>query len=303
MKRRDFLIGTTLLAGACVAPRGIAKGGFVSDRMLVTVRGSGPDVLLVPGLTSSPEIWERLVTALPGYRYHLVHVCGFAGADVGGNAGNGPVLLPIANELVRYISQADLDAPAIIGHSMGGTLAMMVASGAPDSVSRVMVVDMVPFMGIFFGPPGTTSERVRPVAEATRRQISGRSARERQASIEASIAGMVRNPAARAGPMRHAMESDPVLGAQVMYDLITTDLRSQIAAIKAPLVVLYVNGPNIPLNDGQMDAVYRASFAGAPQAILRRVPDAYHFVMLDQPERFTQEVSGFLGRSATRPAT
>ncbi len=294
MKRRDFLIGASLLAAACVSPKNAGATGFVSDRIEVTTRGSGPDVLLVPGLTSSPEIWEGLVTGVPGYRYHLVQVKGFAGTPVSGNAGDGPILAPLADELVRYVRKAGLERPAVIGHSMGGSLAMMTAIRAPDAVSRVMVVDMLPFMGMLFGPPGTTSESVRPIAEATRAQIIGRSEAERRSAIEASIAGMVRNEAARAGPIRHALGSDPALGARSMYDLITTDLRPGLAAIKVPLSVLYVRGPNIPLSDEQMDAVYRLSFAEAPQAVLQRVPESNHFVMLDQPARFAEEVARFL---------
>lgn len=295
MKRRDFLIGSTLLMTACVAPGTSRPAPFASDRISVTTRGSGPDVLLVPGLTSSPEIWDGLVAALPGYRYHRVQVAGFAGTPIGGNAGEGPILAPIADELIRYVREAGLDRPAIIGHSMGGSLAMMAAARAPDAIARAMVIDMLPFMGMLFGPPGSTAEGVRPVAEATRAQILGRSDADRRKGIEASIAAMVRDPAARAGPVRHALGSDTGLGARVMYDLITTDLRPELRALKQPLTVLYVRGPNIPMTDEQMDLVYRMSFANAPQAVLKRIPNAYHFIMLDQPQRFAEEVARFLG--------
>jgi pimeloyl-ACP methyl ester carboxylesterase len=38
------------------------------------------------------------------------------------------------------------------------------------------------------------------------------------------------------------------------------------------------------------------SYAGAPQAVLRRIPDSYHFIMLDAPERFQAELKAFLAR-------
>ena len=61
-----------------------------------------------------------------------------------------------------------------------------------------------------------------------------------------------------------------------------------------PVTVLYVRSPAAPINDEQMDAVYRAVFANIPQAKLTRVPDAYHFIMWDAPERFAREVQDFL---------
>ena len=62
------------------------SAAFTSDRISVETRGSGPDVVLIPGLTSSPRAWESTVAAVPGYRYHLVQVAGFAGAPAEANA-------------------------------------------------------------------------------------------------------------------------------------------------------------------------------------------------------------------------
>src|SRR3546814_5969447 len=49
----------------------------------------------------------------------------------------------------------DLRRPRIIGHSMGGTLAMMLAARYPASTGKVMVVDMLPSGAGMVG--GTTS--------------------------------------------------------------------------------------------------------------------------------------------------
>ena len=70
---------TQQTTAAAQAPR----APFASERIGVTVRGSGPDVVLIPGLTSSPQVWESTIAAVPGYRYHLVHVSGFAGRPAG----------------------------------------------------------------------------------------------------------------------------------------------------------------------------------------------------------------------------
>src|SRR3546814_18143740 len=121
----------------------LAASVFSSRRISVTVHGSGPDVVMIPGLGSAPSIWQSAIAAVPGYRYHLVQVKGFAGTAAEANA-SGPILEPVAKEIVRYITAMDLRRPRIIGHSMGGTLAMMLAARYPASTGKVMVVDMLP---------------------------------------------------------------------------------------------------------------------------------------------------------------
>ena len=295
MRRRMFIMAAAMLAAALAAPVAAFAAGFASDRISVVTKGEGPDVLLIPGLGSAPYVWEGTVAAVPGYRYHLVQVAGFAGAPVGGNKA-GPVLAPLAEEIARYIDEQDLDRPALIGHSMGGSLGLMVAARHPEAVSKLIVVDMIPFMGAMFGPPGTTAESIRPTADAVRDGIVAQPDEKRRQTVAATMAQMVRTEAAREPAVRANLASDRGLAARSMHDLIVTDLRPELAAIKVPVTVLFVRGPNIPLTDEQMEAVYKASFATLPQAELKRIPDAYHFIMADAPDRFAAEVKAFLDR-------
>lgn len=294
MKRRTFIVAGALLAASCAAPIQMTGAkDFASTRISVTSTGSGPDVILIPGLTSSPEIWQDTAAAIPGYRYHFVHLHGFAGAPPGGNA-EGQVIASSAAEIARYIYEQGLGDVAVIGHSMGGTLGMMVAARNQDLVDRLMVVDMVPFAGIFFGPPGTTAESVAPTAGAVRNTLLTQSEEARVKGIENNIATMVKREADRAAPIRHALSSDRSVGARAMHELITTDLRAELANYKGGLRVLYVKGPTLPLSSEQLDAVYRMSYAEAPQTSFARVEDSYHFIMIDQPELFRKEVRDFL---------
>lgn len=84
--------------------------------------GAGPDVVLIPGLATSRDVWSGTVAAVPGYRYHLVQIAGFAGTSPLANARPGPLLDHLAREISRYIVEQDLSSPAVIGHSMGGLL-------------------------------------------------------------------------------------------------------------------------------------------------------------------------------------
>ena len=277
------------------ASAAVAAAPFSSGRISVERVGEGPDVILIPGLSSSPEVWRATIAAMPGYRYHLVHVAGFAGAAPGENA-SGPVVAPVADEIARYIRDSQLDRPAIVGHSLGGSWAMMVAARHPQLASRVMVVDMLPFLGAMFGGPTATPESVRPIAEQIRTGIATSTGEARRTSVERTIAGMVRTEALRADIVRHSLASSGPVSGQAMYDLATTDLRPELARIAVPMTVLYVTPTGAPVTDAQMDRFYAASYAAAPKAVLKRIPRAYHFIMLDEPEAFQRELKAFLER-------
>lgn len=266
---------------------------FRSDRIGVTVRGSGPDVVLVPGLSSSPEVWESTMRALPGYRYHLVHVSGFAGRPAGANA-NGPVVAPVAEEIARYIRERRLRRPAIVGHSLGGTLSMMVAARHPQLVSKLMVVDMLPFIGAMFGPPGTTAESVRPMAEQIRTGMANTTDAQRQASATQYIDPMIRTESLRPLATRHMLASDAKASAQAFYDIITTDLTPELRNIRVPMTVLWVKPSNAPLTEAQIAGFYRMAYAGVPHARVMNVPDSWHFIMWDNPTFFQRELRTFL---------
>lgn len=294
-----FLLALFLLPAAAIAAaapdKATQRPAFSSERLSVQTVGKGPDVVLIPGLSSSPDVWRSSVAAVPGYRYHIVHVAGFAGKAPGANS-SGPVVEPVAGEIARYIREAGLKKPAIVGHSLGGAWAMMVAGRNPGLVSKVMVVDMLPFLGNMFGGPTATPESVRPIAEQMRKGIAASTGEARRKQIEQTIAGMVRTEGARADIVGHSLASDPAASGQAMYDLVTTDLRPDLAKIKAPLTVLYVTPAGAPVTDAQMDQFYAMSYAGAPQAVLKRIPDSYHFIMLDSPDAFRSELKGFLSK-------
>jgi pimeloyl-ACP methyl ester carboxylesterase len=272
-----------------------AAAPFKSDRISVEVKGKGPDVVLIPGLSSSPRVWDTTVASVPGYRYHLVHVAGFDGAAPGANAA-GPVVAPVAEEIARYISEGKLKKPAIVGHSLGGSWAMMIAAQHPQLVSKVMVVDMFPFMGAMFAGPTATQDQVRPIAEQIRTGIQSGTGDARKPAIEKTVAGMVKTESARPTIVAQSLASDPNVSGQAMYELILLDLRPQLANIKVPMEVLYAVPPTAPVTPEQIDQFFKLSYAATPQATVKRIPDSYHFIMVDQPAVFQAELKSFLGK-------
>lgn len=280
-------------AGAAADTASGARDAIATDRLMVQTVGKGPDVILIPGLASSPEVWESTVAGVPGYRYHLVHVNGFAGRAPQAN-GNGAFIDPVADAIADYIRQQKLNKVTLVGHSLGGTLAMRIATRYPDLVGKLMVVDMLPFMGVMFGGPAATVESVTPTATGLRTTLATATPEARKKNIETSIGNMVKDPAQRAVAINNSQTSDQAMSAQAMYDLITTDLRPDLGKYTGPMEVLWVYPPNAPVPEPVYKQVFEGAFAGAKQAKVKQVPDSWHFIMWDQPEVFQKELAAFL---------
>ena len=284
-------------APAAEAGHGHAHADFESGRFHVRVDGPEHpvgDVILIPGLSSSPHAFDLLTEELKGrYRVHRIHVQGFAGAAAEDNA-TGPVSAPVAEDLARYIAEQGLNKPAVIGHSMGGTIGMMLAARHPDSIGKLMVVDMIPFMGAMFGTPGATAETVTPMADQIYTAMSATPREMYQQQADAQIAAMINTESLRAGPLEDSRKSDQQVSSSAYRELIVTDLRPELGRITAPTTVLYVRFNDPRMTNDMVDGIYRASYATLPGATLTRIDDSAHFIMLDQPARFAAEVNAFL---------
>lgn len=293
MNARRTWMAATVAVLAALPLTSVLAAPFASDRITVRTEGTGPDVVLIPGLNSSPRAWASTVAALPGYRYHLVHIAGFAGQPAAGNR-EGTVAAPAAEEIARYIQEANLKQPAVIGHSMGGTIGMMLASRHPDVLSRLMVVDMFPFLGTFFAGSGAAPARVEAVADGIAAGMRAATPEQRRTRANETIAGMVNTEAMRPGAIEDSMRSDPDVGTRAFRELIVTNLIPELQKISVPVTVLYVQPKTVPLPAEQFDAVYKGAYAPVRNLTLKRIPDSAHFIMWDQPQRFQAEVKAFL---------
>lgn len=264
------------------------------DRISVTVSGQGPDVVLIPGLASSGHVWDGLVAVLaPHYRVHVVQVAGFAGAPAGSNA-SGPVVPPVIEALHEYIAAKHLKAPAVIGHSLGGLMAMKLAIDHPTDVGRLMIVDALPFYGMLMGPDATVAS-VTPMAQAMRAKIAGGTQASYAASEPMVMKRLVKSdgPAAQAASAA-AAASDKDVVAQAMLDDMSTDVRPDLVKITQPVTMLYPWDAATGAPQAAFDRLYTTAFAPLRQAKVHRIDGSFHFIMIDQPAAFETAVKDFL---------
>ena len=274
-------------------PPASGVGPATGNRFSVQVHGQGPDVILVPGLGSDATVWRATVEQLKDTRrVHVLEVAGFAGAPVGANA-TGEVAAPLAEQLARYIDTAKLKAPALIGHSLGGEVALMLAARHPKAAGRVMVVDALPFYSLLLDPKAT-SDSMKPRAAAFRDGILGAPKAQAEAMQSMLIARLVKTEQARPAVVAAALKSDRGVLARATYEIMTTDLRPELPKIVAPLTVVYAHDASYGIPPEQVDAMFKTVYAPVRSARFKRVDGSFHFVMIDQPGAFAKAVEAFL---------
>lgn len=261
---------------------GIACADDTFARITVKVVGDGgPDVILIPGLSSPRDVWQDVADELKAEaRLHLVQINGFGGDAPGSNAEGG-LVAGSAAEVATYAQT--LDDPAIVGHSLGGVVAMLAVLDQPDTFSRLMVVDSVPYLAALF--------EVDPTPDSA--AASARNLRQYMLATDPATFGgataqmMTLSPDANRKVRGWIEGSDQKTSAEGMAELYTLDLRDRVAGLTLPVTLVYPQGV-------APDGSYERLYADVPQASFVPIPGSRHFVMLDSPAAFMDAVRAFL---------
>ncbi|NLS28784.1 putative aminoacrylate hydrolase RutD [Sphingomonas sp. S2M10] len=264
------------------------------DHISVQVLGRGSPVVLIPGLSSPRATWDgALPELIKNHRVYLVQVNGFGGDDPRGNLQPG-ILDGVVADLHTLIAERKLGAVPVVGHSMGGLVTLMLARDHPQDVRKALIVDALPFLGTIFAP-AATADSIKPQAEMMRAQMAGLYGKPYPPQLAAMVARQnALKPAAREKIAEWSAKADMRVSGQALYEDMVADLRPDLPRIAAPITVL-VPWTDAMGGEARVLGLYRAQYAGAPNATIRGVGDSGHFLMLDRPELFEQALMAFLG--------
>ena len=304
MRKRTMLaaIGIALSLPSALLAQSAARqtARAAQEPISVVVEGHGPDVILIPGLASSREVWSGLADRLKQtHRLHQVQIAGFAGTPAVADPGNR-VAAPVAEAIAAYIRRQRIKVPVVIGHSLGGEVALMLGARHPGEVGRLIIVDALPFYSLLFSPAATV-EAVTPRAVAFRDAMMEASAKQANDMQTAAIARLVKTEAARPAVVAASIRSDRKTVADATYELMTTDLRSELRRITAPVEVVYAYDKMYGVPPANIDATFKNAYASTPQVRFKRIDDSFHFVMLDQPDAFERAVVEFVDQRTVVP--
>ena len=261
----------------------------VKSSFVVKVIGKGPPVILIPGFSCSGAVWDDTVAHLKDrYQCHILTLAGFAGQP----RIPAPFLETVRNDLATYIRDQKLDHPVIIGHSLGGFLALWLASHDPDLPGPLIIVDSYPFLPASFMPTATV-ETTKPMAEQMRAAMAVPQA-QFVTNSERQVRAMVTKPADFDRIMTWVKTTDPLAGGDAMHDMFSHDLRGDIGKIKSPTLVL---GTWIAYKDyttsEEVEGRIRKQYALLKNCKIV-MSETRHFIMFDDPQWFYQQVDAFL---------
>jgi pimeloyl-ACP methyl ester carboxylesterase len=250
-------------------------------RLALTSLGEGPPVLFLHGLFGQGRnfaaiarpLAARARVLLPDLRNHggSPHAPGMAYRDM-------------AADVAETLDAEGIGQAAVIGHSMGGKVAMALALTEPARVSRLLVSDIAPRAYVGTLARYADAMRAVPLAPGLTR-----------AAADAALAPAVPDGGVRAF-LLHSLRFDaPVPAWRVGLDAIIAGMEDILAF---PDVATRYDGPALFVGGDRSDYLTPADRpliqALFPRARFATVKGAGHWVHADQPEAFRAIVEAFL---------
>ena len=265
-----------------------AMGRATTSRTLPAVafdvRGSGPSVVMVSGLAAGRLVWSDLSRRLEDrFQVTLVDQRGF-GTSV---ATAEPQTLELhAADVISVLDALEVRTASIVGISMGGGVAQVLALDHPERVNAVVLIS-------------ASSEH----SATTRDMFLSRAARAEAHGMESVASEMIdswfsagyrqSHPDVVAAVRAAILELDPAVFANRCRATAERALTHRLDAITAP--VLFIGGGQDPMNAAEHLALYLAHL---PRFEAWIGADVGHIVTLEAPGRVAALVTSFLGERA-----
>jgi pimeloyl-ACP methyl ester carboxylesterase len=257
-------------------------------RVRLFAAGDGPALLLLPGFGGAAWNFDELAPLLTGRRLLI--------PDLPGHGGSAPLPAPslagFADVLAGLLDAEGVPQTDVLGHSLGGVVAVRLAVRHPDRVRRLILA----------APAGISSATraseltIRLVGLIQPGRIAGRRADRiaRSRRLRRAVFGPfeVSNPDALSERAVHGFLRGPTmhtdaLGAGVA--LSADDPRADLGRVQAPALILWgARDRQVPIADGHE----YARRLGAP---LRVIADCGHLLIGERPDACARAVADFLG--------
>lgn len=249
----------------------------------VTKTGTGEQTLIfIPGFASSGDVWNETVEVFKNkYTCHILTMAGFAGVV----PGEDPTFEKWKTGIAQYIRDRKIEKPVIIGHSMGGGLALAIASDYPELVSKIIVVDALPCL-MALTNPGFQSDPGNDCSGMIA-QITGMQEEQFTQMQKLSIGSLTANSSKWVEIAGWGINSDRRTFAKMFCDFSNTDLRERIRKITVPsLILLEPYFKNIDAIKDQYDNL--------PHAQMEYAQKGLHFIMFDDTKWYLEQLTTFL---------
>jgi pimeloyl-ACP methyl ester carboxylesterase len=265
----------------------------------VKVTGHGRPMILIPGLSCPGEVWDGTVARYKDhYQLHVISLAGFAGVP----RVPGPFLETARDAIAAYVRKNKLDHPIIVGHSLGGSLALDIAIHYPDIAGKLVIVDSYPMLAGLMDPT-MTAEKAKDVSEQMRKGMEQQS----QDTFERTTkSGMYTRPMVTKDSdldriIAWGLKSDRTAVTDAMSELFGQDLRAEVSKIKIPVLVMatWIGYKEYGGSHDTTEANLRAQYAKIDGVQLAVTDTARHFIMWDDPNWMFAQMDRFLEPAKT----
>ena len=247
----------------------------------------GEPVLYLPGFATPGSVWRETIQhlAVPHQNY-IVSYAGFNGIP----AIKMPWYQAIRNELITLIRNEDLRNVAIIGHSMGGNLAVDLAAALPGRVSKIVIVDAIPCMRELM-MPGVSANQLQYNSPYNQQMLSMTEAAIRT-NAKMMAESMTFNKNMADTLMQWMLEADRETFVYGYTDLLKLDLRDVLGNITAKTLILGASFPDKEIVTRNFEKQYEK----LANKTLEIAADSKHFIMFDQPVWLYEKINSFLSK-------
>lgn len=242
-------------------------------------------LVFIPGLASHGALWRPWAEKFSSsHNVYVVTASGFAGAPA--NLADQPFLETTVTEIAARLEKDGVSHATVVGHSIGGLMALMLAHDVPDLVDQLLIVDSLPYLAGMFMlvvTPDVAREQAKMIAGQLKNMPHGMFLAQQKQSLSRLSNTVEFLPTL----IKWSEASDQATVAAAMGEALATDYRAALASIKSNITVLAAYSKMIQVPKAQFKALYAAQYAAAPNTKIQLVDDSYHFIMIDQSKVFS----------------